>query len=235
MEDYSDYFTLRNVDEEFYSQHSLPAYIKNILPDNKNAKILDIGCGIGITLNHLKNLGYNNLKGIDISEEAVAYCLKKNLDVEKNEILEYCNSSAEKYDLIIMSHVLEHIEKDKTIEILKNIRGKLLNENGALCLAVPNAQSNTGAYWAYEDFTHYTLFTSGSLIYVLKAAGFKSINFLDVKGIEGTGFLKKIIKLFFLKIYDIKNEFWNKITSSSFHQPSPRIYSFEIKVLAKNG
>ncbi|MGC9101323.1 MAG: hypothetical protein ACP5HC_08750 [Caldisericum sp.] len=40
---------------------------------------------------------------------------------------------------------------------------------------VRNVQSNTGAYWAYEDFSHFTLFTSGSIYYVLKMAGFDEI------------------------------------------------------------
>lgn len=46
---------------------------------------------------------------------------------------------------------------------------------------MPNAQSNTDCYWAYEDFTHYTLFIAGSLLYVLREAGFTNIEFDIVK------------------------------------------------------
>jgi hypothetical protein len=98
---------------------------------------------------------------------------------------------------------------------------------------VPNAQSNTGAYWAYEDFTHHTLFTTGSIYYVLKSAGFDSIEFLDPQGTSNSGFAIKIIKRLFLKVYKLKKLFWNKVTSSSYHEPSPEIFTYELKVLAK--
>ena len=42
-------------------------------------------------------------------------------------------------------------------------------------------QLNTDCYWAYEDFTHYTLFIAGSLLYVLREAGFTNIEFDIVK------------------------------------------------------
>lgn len=47
---------------------------------------------------------------------------------------------------------------------------------------VPNAQSYTGAYWRYEDFTHNIMFTAGSSTYVLRSAGFENIEFLDPDG-----------------------------------------------------
>jgi predicted TPR repeat methyltransferase len=234
MQNYSDYFNYRNIDAGFYSDYKIPKYLLKELPDNKEAKILDIGCGFGMTLSALADLGYRNIKGIDISETAVNYCVDKGIDVEYADIHQYCNTSKTKFDFIIMSHVLEHIEKSETISTLKNIRTLLLDEAGSLCIMVPNAQSNTGSYWAYEDFTHHTLFTTGSIIYVLKAAGFNSIKFLDPKGIENSSFAKKIFKELFLSIYIFKKKFWNKITSSAYHQPSPHIFTYELKVLAGN-
>ncbi|MBL0306338.1 MAG: hypothetical protein IPQ25_09965 [Chitinophagaceae bacterium] len=81
-----------------------------------------------------------------------------------------------------MSHVLEHIEKEKIIDTLIHIRKNLLKKGGVFLLMVPNAQSYTGAYWRYEDFTHNIMFTAGSCIYVLKAAGFENIEFIDPDG-----------------------------------------------------
>ena len=98
---------------------------------------------------------------------------------------------------------------------------------------VPNAQSNTNCYWAYEDFTHTTLFTSGSIFYVLKMAGFKEIRFVDTDCTAGLPYHKKILRKLLMKIFYFRVEFWNRVTSSSFHKPSPKIYSYEIKVLAK--
>ena len=97
---------------------------------------------------------------------------------------------------------------------------------------VPNAQSISGSYWHYEDFTHHTLFTSGSLYFVLRSAGFKHIEFLDIDCTTGLPRWKAMIRKFFLNIYKLNILFWFKVTSSNYHYSSPAIYSFEIKAVA---
>lgn len=231
----NNYFNNRNVNKNFYNNYILPNYFKKVLPSDKNVNILDIGCGLGQTLLALKKNEYNNIYGIDINEEAIKICINNKLNVEKiNSIINYANVSKRKFDLIIMSHVLEHIEKKEIIKTLNSIKKNLLAENGKFLLMVPNAQSNTGCYWAYEDFTHTTLFTAGSMIYVLKSAGFSNIKFLDPDNSEFLPIYKKVILKILLNIYKFNLNFWNKVTASSFHKPSPIIFSFELRVLATN-
>lgn len=131
-----------------------------------------------------------------------------------------------------MSHVIEHIPKSEIIETLSAIRRYLLNDGGCFLLMTPNAQSFTGCYWAYEDFTHTTIFTAGSLLFVLKNAGFKQIEFVDPHGTVGSRPLAKALKWIFIPVYKAKIAFWNSITNSSFHRQSPQIYTYELKVLA---
>jgi predicted TPR repeat methyltransferase len=228
-----NYFKARNVDINSYSDYKMPVYITANLPVSKDASILDVGCGLGQMLNQLKLQGYNNLLGIDISSESIDSCIKQGINVELiNDVISFSEQTNKKFDLIIMSHVLEHIEKEKVIETLKAIKENLLGKDGFFLLMVPNAQSNTGCYWMYEDFTHYTLFTAGSLSYVLNAAGFERVEFVDPYCLLGSTKIGRIIKMFLIKLYEAKNNFWNKVTSSSYHIPSPKIYAFEIKVKA---
>jgi predicted TPR repeat methyltransferase len=230
---YEDYFMKRNISPDYYANSYLQKYLIKALPKDRKTKILDIGCGLGQTLSNLKKNGYINIKGVDISVDAIEQCRKKGLDVTLiTDIISFCRKSRDKYDFIIMSHVLEHIEKQNIIDTLKAINLKILTKEGLICIMVPNAQSNTNCYWAYEDFTHTMLFTSGSIYYVLKAAGFSNIKFLDVNGLDGSNMYYKIFKRILLKIYIANKHFWNKVTSSSYHEPSPQIYSYEIKVLA---
>ena len=98
---------------------------------------------------------------------------------------------------------------------------------------MPNAQSNTDCYWAYEDFTHYTLFIAGSLLYVLREAGFTNIEFLDVDGVGNSKGWKKVVKGILLKAYIRNKLFWDKVTGSAYHVPSPMIFTWEIKCLAR--
>lgn len=228
-----NYFENRNIPTDFYESFRLPAYILPFLPA-KESRILDIGCGLGQWLVALERKGFLNLRGIDIAEEAVKFCQKKGLAVENVPVFEdYCRKfSGAKFDFVILSHVLEHVKKNEIVEFLRLIREHLLSERGRLFVAVPNASSNTGAYWAYEDFTHETLFTAGSLLFVLKAAGFKKIAFSDVDGLAGSGFLLRWIKAVLLFLYKMNLALWNHVTSSSFHRPSPQIFTFELKAIA---
>jgi SAM-dependent methyltransferase len=228
----SSYFEARKISPEFYKNYKLPYYLSNRLPKEKNLLILDFGCGFGQTLLALRDLGYENIIGCDVDDEAIKYCISQGLKVENcTNLNEFVVKYENKFDMVLMLHVLEHFPKTEIIPTLSKIN-KILKKQGKIIIVVPNAQSSIGVYWAYEDFTHELIFTSGSLYYVLKMAGFEEIKFIDIDCTEGLSTIKKIIKKFLLKIYKAKIHFWNIITSSSFHKQSPEIYSWEIKVLA---
>lgn len=234
MSDYDDYFTLRNIDDAFSPAYLLPSYLQNVLPAVNCAKIIDIGCGCGQLLQDLKRRGYTETFGIDISRQAIEGCLQKGLNVQLIPSLQnFCTNSDVKYNFIILNHVLEHLDKSEIISTIQLIKTHLLAQDGALVVMVPNAQSNTGCYWAYEDFTHSTLFTTGSLFYVLKAAGFSEIRFLDPEGLEGTTPIVRILKKILLSFYKLNVFFWNRVTSSYFHKPSSQIFTYELKAIAK--
>lgn len=172
-----------------------------------------------------------HLLGIDINENALNHCKSLGIEALKiDNILDFIPQ--EKFDLIITTHCLEHLEKSQVIDILRHFRKHILGKNGKIFITVPNAQSATNCYWAYEDWTHKTLFTAGSLIYVLKMAGFSHIKIIDKDALAGSKGIKRLFKVIFLKIYKSKIAFWNKITNSAFHAPSPQVFSYEIKALA---
>jgi cyclopropane fatty-acyl-phospholipid synthase-like methyltransferase len=177
--------------------------------------------------------GYNNVFGVDIDIKAIQECKNHNLQVEEVNPIIMENPFDVKFDIIILTHVLEHIEKEFVIEFLQRLRNNFLSQEGKLLIAVPNAQSNTNCYWAYEDWTHNTLFTAGSLRFVLMAAGFNVIEFIDIDCKLGTKGFRSRIRNVLLWLYKENRKFWNKITYSYYHQPSPIIYSYEIKASAR--
>jgi SAM-dependent methyltransferase len=227
----SNYFELRQINSSTYDEFKVPVYLLDIL-SNPSSKILDFGCGFGQLCLALKEKGYMNIEGADINPMAIKALYEKNIPA--HDLLEekdFFDLNAGKFNYVIMSHVLEHIPKDQVIGMLTSVR-RLLAGNGSLIIMVPNAQSNTGCYWAYEDFTHHTLFTSGSLYFVLQASGFSDIKFLDIDCLTGRGVVSKIIRKLLLNLYRINFKFWNSITASYFHKASPIIFSYEIKVQA---
>lgn len=223
-----DYFTLRQVNQAKYKRYSLPIYLMEEL--KKEHHILDFGCGLGHMVQMLIQKGYPHVTGHDNCKESIEVC--QTLGFPFYAELESLLTTGKKFDRVLMSHVLEHIPPEEVFPVLTCIREKLLAPGGALIVMVPNAMSNTGCYWRYEDWTHYRLFTPGSLLYVLKRAGFSKLELLDPTCTAGLSWLKKSIKLFLLKLYVLHIDFWNKVTSSSYHKESPRVFSYEIRMKA---
>ena len=230
----SNYFALRGVTDFSAENYVLPPFFLTSLPADKNINICDLGCGFGRLMTGLKNIGYKNVYGIDQETEAIDWCKKEGLSADFISIKDFVlKEVTNRFDLVIMSHVLEHVPKEDIISTLISIKENILKPGGTIYIIVPNAQSTTGCYWAYEDFTHSTLFTAGSLLYVLKAAGFEEVTLVDPQCLAGLSKPRIYVRKFLLNIYRLKNTFWNKVTASSFHKPSPEVYSFELKMKAK--
>jgi len=226
------YFELRGLDIDNYSNFFVPKWLENEISRDKSSKILDFGCGFGQLIGALSKQGFTNLKGVDISSDAVNEAQKRGLPVFLITSIQDFAKGDEKFDVIFMSHVLEHFPKEEVIPTLKLIKENLLLPNGRLFIQVPNAQSPTGLYWMYEDFTHHLLFTAGSLIYVLKASGFTDITFVDPRSEADLNFVQKIKQRLLFYFFVKKTNLWNMATRSQFHKSSPRIYTWELKVKA---
>jgi SAM-dependent methyltransferase len=150
-------------------------YYGAFLPANKDAPILDVGCGGGHFLYFLKKKGYTNYLGIDISAQQIDFC-KKNITekVKLADAFQFLKNNKKEYSVIIAHDVLEHIVKSKTYTFLRLILGSL-DENGLLVLRVPNMSNPFSLDSRYKDFTHETGFTEKSLYQLLWDEGFREI------------------------------------------------------------
>ena len=69
----------------------------------KNAQVLDLGCGDGTLLKMLKNKGIC-ARGIDISQSNIVKCLEKGLSVFQGDIDEgLMGYSGTRYDYVILN------------------------------------------------------------------------------------------------------------------------------------
>ncbi len=139
---------------------------------NKGSNLLEIGCGEGILLNELKKSGFNVL-GIDPSMGAVKRAIQKNINVREGYFDE--NSFDEKFDAIILSHVLEHIEDPEKfiLTVKKNIKpeGYLFLTQTNYGGLIPKLQKRNWYAWVPEQ--HFWHFSVQGLIFWLKSLGFK--------------------------------------------------------------
>jgi 2-polyprenyl-3-methyl-5-hydroxy-6-metoxy-1,4-benzoquinol methylase len=133
--------------------YEFPWISKFICPD---MKILDLGIGDGIVLNLLVNHMTNFVFDLKILEGSSVLCQNfhgfNNDKVKIENVLFENFETDDRYDLIIMSHVLEHVENP--IDILKKYKS-LLSENGKIIGIVPNSQSihrRLAVYMGIQEF-----------------------------------------------------------------------------------
>jgi SAM-dependent methyltransferase len=117
-------------------EYLIPYFDKNI-GNIKNLRILEIGCAEGGSLEVFRKLGCK-VCGIELEQSRVDIAKQKNpdLDVRQGNILDGAikNTFTEKFDLIILRDVIEHIPDRKTT--LKNVK-LLLKDDGWLYITFP--------------------------------------------------------------------------------------------------
>ena len=113
----------------------------------KPHSVLDFGCGTGAFLRYCQTKGLKTA-GVEPSHTA----RERAEQVTGQPIARELSHIAEKFDVITLWHVLEHVyDLDATISTLKD----LLNEDGTIFIAVPNLNSidahHYGEHWAAFD------------------------------------------------------------------------------------
>jgi 2-polyprenyl-3-methyl-5-hydroxy-6-metoxy-1,4-benzoquinol methylase len=153
------------------------AYFKRILlphlSKDRNARILDVGCGDGRYMKALVENGYYNIFGIDISEEQVEDARNRlGLDrVAVADALEFLRAQERHYDAILMIDILEHLDLDYSIKVLTAARAAL-KDNGIVLVQVPNSISPL-SFYIYGDLTHKRAYTVDSIRQTMLLASFR--------------------------------------------------------------
>lgn len=166
-----DFRWLRRRGQEWFEDNYAP-----LLPTDRNAEVLDIGCGMGEFLFFLKGCGYMRTEGVDISAHLVEYC-KRLVGCEVSQISdleEFLGTRPRRYDLIYLGDVIEHFPKSSLFSTLDAILDAL-RPGGFLLLRTNNAAGIAGMYSRYISLTHELCFNERSLRKVLEAAGFKKV------------------------------------------------------------
>ena len=136
------YFNFNNIEERFKSQYKLASNkyeflfknIKNLKKNIKDFKILEIGCGPGGILKFFKEKGFD-VTGIDYDQRHLNYGKLKNL----NLINKFNENLNKEFDLIIISHVLEHMKNPKNE--IKKIKKKFTKKETLIYIEVPSIHS----------------------------------------------------------------------------------------------
>jgi O-antigen chain-terminating methyltransferase len=140
--------------------------------------VLDIGCGRGEFLEHMREAGVP-ARGIDLSPESVAVCRAKGLDAETADLFQYLSSVPEAtLDGLFCSQVVEHLEPAWLPEMIR-LAASRLEPNGLIAIETPNPECLAiFATHFYLDPTHTRPVPHPLLRFYLEEAGIGRIELL---------------------------------------------------------
>lgn len=169
---------IRNkLDEKYYvaSQHA-----------KQMNSFLDIGCGEGWALNYFKDKGME-ICGLDFSKYGCSSfnpdCLDALLVGDIYENIDLIISEGKKFDVILMSNLLEHV--GEPLKLLKKCNS-LIAEGGILIIMVPNDFSRLQEYLMNNGYVdrqywvcwpdHLSYFNKDGLCNIAVAAGWRVLD-----------------------------------------------------------
>lgn len=150
--------------------------IRNHFPPDKNAAILDVGCGHGAILYFAQQAGYHNVVGIDCSVTQIAEARTRGIaGVIEGDVLNVLETLApESQDVVIAFDVIEHFTKDELLRCFDQI-WRVLKPGGKCIIHAPNGTSPFCGRIRYGDVTHELAVTRESMAQLGHVCGFSQV------------------------------------------------------------
>lgn len=121
-------------------------------------KVLDFGCGNGGFIKYAYEFTKNKkIKGVELETRERYYLRNEGFEIKK-----YIYEYDEKFDLITMFHVLEHLIDP--INFLKQL-ASYLNDNGEIIIEVPNSEEALIKLYNLKEFEDFTYWSFHAFLY----------------------------------------------------------------------
>jgi SAM-dependent methyltransferase len=147
----------------------LESFLEQIVNNPKskiqNPKFLDVGCGTGANLEMLEKFGA--AEGVDVSDDALAFCRAKGLKAHKG-LAEKLPFEDESFDVVTALDVVEHLDDDVAGLTEMN---RVLKKDGRALIFVPAFMW----LWGVQDdvSNHRIRYTKRQIVERLEKAGFE--------------------------------------------------------------
>ncbi len=117
------------------SRHEMGQWEKILAPVARSSRVLEVGCGRGTKTDFLLAQGFSDILGVEKNEFQVRECRKRGLNVVTlDEFAE--KFSDDKFDFIVLSHIIEHFSFDGLVEFIDGYL-EHLKPGGLLLIATP--------------------------------------------------------------------------------------------------
>src|SRR5438105_4009771 len=117
---YTRHFSKFNTAKPYSAFGSYDLNLSRLLPTDREAPILDFGCGMGHFLLYLKHNGYARAEGLDVSRSQIEYC--QSIGLEKAwfaaDPVSFLKSRPSRYQRVFSLDVFEHLPKAEVMPTL---------------------------------------------------------------------------------------------------------------------
>lgn len=150
--------------------------IRRHFPADRDAAILELGCGHGALLYALQQAGYTNTRGVDGSSEQVVAAQRLGImGVREGGVMDALRKTPDvSQDVVVAFDLIEHFTKDELIPLVDEVR-RTLKSGGKWIIHTPNGEGPFFGRIRYGDLTHELAFTRVSIAQLLKSSGFDEV------------------------------------------------------------
>ena len=148
--------------EDAYGRAKRQQFVEAVIRAAKPATVLDFGCGTGTQLTWPLAEAFPQVSflGVDSDAETIAWARRQPALANLTYATEDTSGADRRYDLIIASEVLEHVETPD--QLLRHFRDRL-TDGGRLVVTIPNGY---GPFETMSLIEH--LFTLGGVLPLLR-------------------------------------------------------------------
>ena len=161
--------------------------VREHFPPDRQAAVLDLGCGHGALLHFAREAGYTDLRGVDGSPQQVAAARRLGIEgVAEGDLLDTLAGQADaSLDVVVAFDVIEHFTRDELLPFVDQVH-RVLKPGGRWIIHVPNGESPFFGAIRFGDLTHELAFTRISIAQLLLSSGFADLRcFEDTPVVHG--------------------------------------------------
>jgi SAM-dependent methyltransferase len=163
-----------------------------------NDSILDVGCAVGSATEALRELGFTNLSGIDISPEMLIYARKRNPGATfyQGNFLDY--DFNKRYDAVVAFAFIHLFPK----EVVRGVMAKFkdtLAPHGYLYIGTTDSQTSSEGFEGKSDYENAPVryrkhWTKAELDTFFAECGFKKIGYYEHTDVLGKKWMDYILQ-----------------------------------------
>jgi O-antigen chain-terminating methyltransferase len=166
--------------EDIYERLKVYIPVLEAAKVDREAQILDVGCGRGEWLELLHSLGYK-AKGIDVNQVMLEQCRDRGLEVTESDVVQYLQSSPDNsLGVVTGFHIIEHLSFNDLMKLLSET-SRVLKQGGMAIFETPNSHNLlVGGNNFYIDPTHRNPLPSELTKFLLEHIGFSSVKIINL-------------------------------------------------------